>query len=365
MKIFCEKNDLLDSINIVQRSVSSKSNVQVLEGILLDAGNEFKLTGNDMEIGIECNVEADIMEKGKIVLNSKLFGDIVKRLPNLSVRIETESENTVTIKSGSAVFKINSMNPEGFPEIPEIEEKNSFEIEQKILKDMIRETVFAVGEDEYRPILKGSLIECVKKKLNIVSIDGFRIAIRRQYVENKLLNFGIVAPGKTLNEIARILKPTKDIVTISNSNNQIMFKTKKFKLVSRLLQGEFFDYKNAIPEDFETKVILDPKDLLSSMERAYLITAEDHEKNYPVYLDMNNDKMIITADTSKGSIREEIDVEIEGENIKIAFNPQYFIDALRVIEDEDIVIYFRSVGACTIKPVAGEKFIYMILPLVK
>lgn len=362
MKVICSKINLIESINIVQKAVSTKTTLPILEGILLEANEQFKLTGNDLEIGIECYVESDIKETGSIVLNSKMFGDIVRRLPESEVLIEVKENNLVVIECDNSHFEIKGLSASGYPALPAIKKENAFTIKQKVVRDMIRQTLFAVSTDENRPILTGSLMECNENSLIFVSIDGFRLALRKNISSNELSACNVVIPGKTLNEIVKILQPSDDNLTIYYSNNQILFDIGKCKIVSRLLEGEYLNFRSLIPQDFETKITVNTKDILSSIERASLITME--EKKYPVKFKITDDKIIMSSNTDIGAVREEIRVEMEGNKLEIGFNPRYFIDALKVIDDEKVNIHFTSnVGPCTIRPLNDDTFAYMILPV--
>lgn len=362
MKVACSKENLTEGINTVQKAVSAKSTLPILEGILLDATDELKLTGNDLELGIECRVPADVQETGSIVINSKIFGDIVRRLPDSEVFIEVTNNNMVVIECENTHFEIKGLPPEGFPALPEIKKENAFVISQEILRNMIKQTIFAVSIDENRPILTGSLMEYKEKTLTFVSIDGFRMALRNHSTENEAENIKVVIPGKTLNEILKILQPVKEDVSIYSTNNQILFDMKNCKVVSRLLEGEYLNYKSIIPNDHEIRIRVSTKELLAGIERASLVTVD--EKRYPVKFNISDDKMIITSNTDIGAVREEIRIEMDGGKIDIGFNPRYFIDALKVIDDEKIEIFFTSsVGPCTIKPIDDDSFAYMILPV--
>lgn len=362
MKVICSKENLIEGINIVQKAVSSKTTLQILEGILVEAGSEFKLTGNDLEIGIECFVEADIQNEGSIVINSKMFGDIVRRLPDSEVLIEVKENNLVIIECENSHFELKGIPATGFPALPTIKKENAFIIKQGLIRDMIKQTIFAISVDENRPILTGSLIECKNNELTFVSIDGFRLALRKINIDNDIANFSVVIPGKTLNEIVKILQSGDENITIYSSSNQVLFDLGQCKVVSRLLEGEYLNYKGIIPQDYETKLRVKTKELMSSIERASLISMD--EKKYPVKFTLDNDKIIISSNTELGAVREEIRVDIEGKNIEIGFNPKYFIDALKVIEVEEIDIYYTSsIGPCTMRSDQNENFAYMILPI--
>ena len=334
----------------------------ILEGILIEAREELKLTGNDLEIGIECLVEADIKKEGSIVLNSKMFGDIVRRLPESEILIEVKENNTVIIECENSHFELKGVPSDGYPAIPQIVKENFFKVSQKLIREMIRQTIFAVSVDENRPILTGSLIECQYNEMTIVSIDGFRMALRKSCNKNESSNFSVVVPGKTLNEIVKILQPIDEEITVYNSKNQILMDIGRCKMVSRLLEGEYLNYKSIIPKEHDTIIKIKTKDLLSSLERAYLITTED--KKYPVKINIGDEKIVISSNTEIGAVREEIRVEVDGSKLDIGFNPRYLIEALRVIEDEVINVYFTSsIGPCTIRPVESDSYEYMILPI--
>lgn len=362
MKVICSKENLLEGINIVQKAVSTKTTLQILEGILLEAEDQLKLTGNDLEIGIECLVEADIRDKGTIVLNSKMFGDIIRKLPDSEVLIEVKQNNTVIIECEKSHFELKGLPSSGFPALPTIEKQNSFDISQKLLRDMIKQTIFAISLDENRPTLTGSLFEYDGKILTIVSIDGFRLALRKGEISGGEEPFSVIIPGKTLNEISKILQAVDENTVVSTSKNQILFDLGNCKIVSRLLEGEFMNYKNVIPSEFGTKAQVDAKDLTSSFERASLITMD--EKKYPVKLTLDDESIIISSNTELGAVREEIKVELTGNRLEVGFNPKFFIDALKAVDEESININFTSsIGPCTITSISGDNFIYMILPV--
>lgn len=362
MKIICSKEDLMDGIATVQKAVSTKTTVPILEGILIEASDILKLTGNNLEIGIEYYIKCDIKSKGTIVLNSKMFGEIIRRLPDSEVLIEVKDNNMVNIECDNSHFQLKGISSEGYPSIPHIEKENEFRISQGLLKDMIRQTIFAVGVDPNRLIFTGSLMECKNEELRLVSIDGFRMSLRKNIVPQSTSNINVIVPGSTLNEVVKILQPVDDELIIYNSNSQVLFDMGKCKVVSRLLNGEYLNYRSVIPEEFETKIKIKTKEILSSIERASLMSSED--RKYPVKFNVTGDKMIITSNADMGAVREEIYVDTQGKDLEIGFNPRYFIEALKVIEDETIEIFFNSgVGPCTMKSMEEDKFAYMILPV--
>lgn len=362
MKVVCSKEKLLEGINTVQKAVPAKSTMQILEGILLKAVDNFKMTGNDLEIGIECCIEADIRKEGSIVLNSKIFGDIVRKLPDSEVLIEVKDNGKVIIECENSHFEIKGIPSEGYPELQLIENENLFITTQNFVRDMIRQTIFAVGFDDNRPVLKGILIESNGSELNFVAIDGFRMAHRKKTSKEEFSLIKVIVPGKTMNEIVKILQPEDSEMKIISSKNHVLFDLKNVKILSRIIDGEYLDYKSIIPSDFETVVFVEKKEILSSMERASLISNE--EKKYPLRFDIDDDKITLSSSTEIGTVREELRVEMNGKKMEIGFNPRYFIEALKVIEEEKIKIIFTSeIGPCTIFPVNGQEFAYMILPV--
>ncbi len=365
MKIICSKENLLEGITVVQKAVSTKTTLPILEGILLEADEKLKMTGNDLEIGIECYVEADVRRTGSIVLSSRMFGDIIRRLPESEVMIEVKENNAVSIECENSLFEIKGIAPEGFPAIPSVNKENGVRMSQRIIKDMIKQTIFAVSTDENRPILTGSLFEYKAGKFTIVSIDGYRLALRMMSTENETGDRNLVIPGKTLNEISKIIQAVDDDLYIYTTDNQILFDMGNCILVSRLLEGEYLNYNGIIPKEHETKVTVNTKELLACFERASLVITND-ERRYPVRLNISDDKIVITSNTEVGNVREEIRTEMEGLELEISFNPRYFVEALRVIENEMVNIYFTtSIGPCTIKPLQGEEFAYLVLPIRK
>lgn len=314
MKIICSKEKLAEGINIVQRAVSTRTTLPILEGILIEADEKVKLTGNDLEIGIECYVEADVREKGSIVLDSRMFGDIVRRMPDAEILIEVKENDTVLIECESSLFEIRGISSEGYPVLPTVTKEKGIKLTQKEVKDMIRQTIFATSPDENRPILTGSLFENKNGRFTVVSIDGYRLALRRTGIENDMEDMSIVIPGKTLNEISKIIQPVDEDMYIYTSGNQALFDMGNCIMVSRLLEGEYLNYEGIIPQEYETKVTIDTKKMLAGFERASLVITSE-ERRYPVNLDISGDRIVITSNTEVGKAREEITAEIEGRTL--------------------------------------------------
>lgn len=365
MKLVCSRDTLMEGINTVQKAVSSRSTLPVLEGILIECDSGIKLTGNDLEMGIEYYMNGDVLSKGSVVINSKMFGEIVRRLPDAEVSIEATENNTVIIDCNASHFEINGLKGEGFPALPVIKKENAFSISQKNLRDMIRQTLFAVSPDDNRPILTGTLIEIINGQLTLVSCDSYRVALRKSSIDNKEFNLSIVVPGKTLSEVGKILQPTEDKVEIYSTKNQIQFDMGNYKLVSRLLEGEYFRYRSFIPEEHGTTVTIDRQVLLAAIERASLVIVTD-ERRYPLNFDISGDNMRIHSSTNMGNANEQLKVEMKGNDLEIRFNPRYFMEALRAIDDEKVEISFTNdVGPCVVKPLEGDEYTYLIVPLRK
>ena len=368
MKIICEKEKLLKAINSVINGVASKTTMPVLEGILIQTNDkEVKLTTYDLEIGIEYIIECNVEEQGNTVVNAIMFSEIIRKLPNTDITITVNDNNLLVIECEGSLYKLATMNPDEFPELPKINVDNSIEIEQNLLKNMIRKTIFAVSNEENRPIFTGCLFEVKDNKLNVVAVDGYRLAIKSNLLNSKSNDFSVVIPGKTLNEINKIILDSFDSIKIGVSKNQALFEMEDCKIVTRLLDGEFLNYRNAVPTNWETRIRVNKNNIQNCFERIILISASsiEKEKKYPVKISIEIGKVTISCTNQTGDAKEEIYVTTEGKNIEAGFNPKYFLDALRNIDDQEVFIDFgTSIMPCIIRPVEeGGDYIYMILPI--
>ncbi len=364
MKLICSRDRLMEAISIVQKAVATRSTLPILDGILVEADTGVKLTGYDLETGIECQIEADVPEKGSVVINARMFGDIIRKLPDDVLSIETTSNMAVQIECGSTHFSIKGIRADDYPKIPTVEDAQQLGVKQHLFKDMIRQTLFAVSTDESRPILNGCYFNCDGSNLELVAIDGYRLALRKNTVGENLPSMKFIIPGKALSEVGRILAANETNVEIYTSLNHIMFNTGKVKLVSRLIQGEYMNYKGIIPQTAETTMTIAPQALLSAIERAALVITTG-ERRYPVRLTMPDDEtLVVNANTEMGTLREEITVSMSGNRIDIDFDPRYFLDALKVIDEDEISVVFNgSMGPCVLKPLDSQEFAYLVLPL--
>ena len=363
MKIICSKSNLLKSVSISLKAVPSKTTMPILECILIDATtNQIKFTTNDMELGIETIVEGTIEEKGMVALNAKIFYEIIRRLPDNDVTIKTDEKFAATITCEKAKFNIPGKSGEDFAYLPMIERDEPLTISQYTLKNMIYQTIFSIAVNDNNKLMTGELFEIKDNCLKIVSLDGHRIAIRRIELKDSYPDRKVVVPGKTLNEISKILSgEMDDQIDIYFSENHIMFKFDDTTVVSRLIDGEYFRIDQMLSSDYETKVTINKKEFLSCIDRATLLVKEGDKK--PIIIDIQDGAMELQINSAMGSMKEEIDINKEGKDIMIGFNPKFLIDALRVIDDEEISIYLVNPKApCFIRN-EEESYIYLILPV--
>ena len=369
MKIVCEKEKLLKGINSVIRAVPTRTTMPILEGILIQTNNnQLKLTSYDLELGIEYNMECNVIEEGNTVVNSIMFSEIIRKLPDTDINIEINENNLLVIECEGSLYKLATMNPDEFPELPKIVIENSIETDQTILKNMIRKTIFAVSIEENRPIFTGCLFEVVNNSLNVVAIDGFRMGWVSNSLSSASSDFKAVIPGKTLNEVNKIILDSFDSIKIGVSKNQAIFEMENCKVVTRLLDGEFLNYASVIPNNWETRIRVNKNILQNCFERISLISSSsiEKEKKYPVKISIEVGKVTISCTNQTGDAKEEMFTETEGKDLEIGVNPKYFLDALKAIDDEEIYISFgTNISPCVIKPVdeTARNYTYMILPI--
>ncbi|MEW8956780.1 DNA polymerase III subunit beta, partial [Clostridium sp.] len=298
---------------------------------------------------------------GRIVVDSKIFGEIVRKLPNSEIILESQENNILNIHCQKSDFELVHMNADEFPKLPKINENEFFSVPQGTLKNMIKGTSFAVAQDETRPILTGVLFEVKEKTLNLVALDGIRLALRSEILDTEN-TISAVIPGKTLNEVAKILEESEDIVNITFTTNHILFNLGVTKIISRLLEGEFINYSSIIPQEHKLNVTVKRQELQSCIERASLM-AKDGNSNL-IKLDIQPDNLIITSNSQLGKVREEVSIELQGESLQIAFNSKYLIDILKITEEEEVVLEFTSaVSPCIIKHKNTQNCEYLVLPV--
>lgn len=367
MKFICEKENLLLGLNAVSRTSVGRTTTPILEGILLTLkNNQLIMTTNDLEIGMEYTLDnCDAIEEGSTVVECRMFGEIIRKLPNSSITISVNDKKLLVIECEGSIYKLSTMNAEEFPVLPNVNIEKSIHISQRMLKDMIKKTIFAVSAEENRPIFTGCLFEIKNNNMCVVAVDGFRLALRKIMMTYDG-NFSAIVPGKYLNEIIKNLQDNDEIIDIGIAKNQALFELKNCKIVTRLLEGEFLNYNNVIPEDRETRIKVNKSALQGAVERAsiFSITASEKEKKYPIKMFVSLGSVIISCTSQVGDAKEEVIVETEGKELEIGFNPKYLLDALKVIEDEEIYMDFgTNISPCVIRPIADDKFTYMVLPV--
>lgn len=363
MKIICSKSNLLRGVNIVSKAVPTRTTMAILECILIDAStNEIKLMANDMELGIETKIEGTIEERGIIALDAKIFSEIVRKLPDNDVVIETDASFKTVITCEKAKFNIVGKSGDDFSYIPFIEKNEAVVISQFSLKEVIRQTIFSIADNDNNKLMTGELFEIKDNQLKVVSLDGHRISIRYIDLKNNYSDKKVVVPGKTLQEISKIIGGSVDEdVMIYITDNHIVFEFDTTTVVSRLIEGEYFKIDQMLSTNYETKVKINKKELLDCIDRSTLLVKEGDKK--PIIMNVTDGNMELKINSFIGSMNEDIDIEKEGKDILIGFNPKFFIDALRVIDEEEVSLYMVNPKApCFIKD-ENEKFIYLILPV--
>lgn len=361
MHLLCPKNSLQKSVTISLRAVPAKTTMNILECILIDASaGEIKFTTNDMELGIETIVEGTIYEKGIVAIDARIFSDIIRKLPDNDVDIRTDDKLNVTITCEKATFTIPGKSGDDFSYLPVLEKTDYIAISQFALKEIIRQTIFSIAANENNKLMTGELFEIRNGELKVVSLDGHRISIRKLLLKDSTLEKKVIVPGKTLIEISKILSgEVEDMVHIYFTENHIIFDFDQTTMVSRLIEGEYFKIDQMLTGDYETRMTINKKEFLNCIDRATLLVREGDKK--PIVIQIGDETLELKINTPLGSMDEQIDIQKEGKDILIGFNPKFLMDALKVIDDETINIYLVNAKApCVIK---DESYLYLILPV--
>ena len=363
MKFSCEKALLSAAVSVTSRTVAVKSSIPAMEGILIEAGSELRLTGYNLETGIQARVPSEITQTGSLVLPARLFGEIVRNLPDDMVVVSSQ-EYTVHIQCGPSKYKILATDAEEFPELPSVDQQNSLTIGQNVLRSMISQTLFAVSDNESRPVHTGSLFEIEGDSLTVVSVDGYRLALRREKVDERTGAdaFSFVVPGAALGEVEKICSGEEPVTVIQGARH-ILFRTGDNLLVCRRLEGEFLAYRNAIPRNNTIQVECAGRALLTSIDRVSLIISEKLKS--PLRCVFGDGVVDITTKTAIGDAADQCPIEGDGQGLEIGFNNKYLKDALKAAPAERLRLEFTSgVAPCVILPAEGEEnFIYMVLPV--
>ena len=363
MKLVFTKSNLNKAVGIVMKAVPTRTTMNILECILIDATtNEIKFTGNDMELGIETIVEGEIIEKGKIAIDAKLFSEIVRKLPDNDITLTTDSNNNALITCEKSKFNIAGKSGDDFSYLPAIIKDKMITLSQFQLKEVINQTIFSIAINDNNKMMTGELFEVNEGTLKVVGLDGHRIAIRNINLEGRADDVRVVIPGKTLQEISKILNAdAESFVNIYFTNNHVLFEFDQTHVVSRLIEGDYFKISQMLSNDYETKVSINKKEFLDSIDRANLLIREGDKK--PIIINITDGSLEVKVQSAIGSLNEDIDINKEGKDIMIGFNPKFLIDALRVIDDETVDIYLVNPKApCFIRD-KEENYIYLILPV--
>ena len=364
MKFSCEKALLQNAINVASRTVAQKSSIPALEGLLLHAENDLTISGYNMQTGIRTRLSADVTEQGELVLNARLFGDIIRKMPDDVITFSADDKQLVHLSCGDADFDILGLSAADYPELPEVEDDYCVSIQQKTLRAMIEQTSFAVSTNESRPVHTGALFEISDKGLTMVAVDGFRLAIRKEPLE-KIEGgaFSFVTPGSALNEVQKICEDTDDLAEITLGRRHILFEVGDTQLICRRLEGEFLDYKNAIPRKNPITLIADTRALITSIDRVSVVISDKLKS--PVRCTFDHDKVMLSAKTGNGEAKDICRLSGDGGGLEIGFNNRYLMDALRFAPADTVKIELNTgVSPAIIVPVDGEEnFLYMVLPV--
>ncbi|MCL2742171.1 MAG: DNA polymerase III subunit beta [Oscillospiraceae bacterium] len=411
MKFKCNKGMLAEAVASAQKAVSLKSTLPILEGLLLTVGDGLTLTGNDLEIAIQCEIPVQVIERGSVVMNCRLFSEMVRKLPDDIVTMSLSEENVIKVECGNARFEVKGLPAAGYPELPSVGRSNALRIGQATLREMIRRTRFAISVNDNRPILTGALFAKEDGEFTVVAIDGIRLALRKEILKagcgdeagdragdgqgsgegpgagdgggivgpdldggpdvtvigadgEELAradgDFSLVIPGKSLNELEKLLTGD-DEVTLYSSKNQALFDMGGCKVITRLLQGEYLKYRSMVTRESQTSIRFKVMDLLGVIDRISLIAMDD--KFVPICLDIKDDAIHVTSQTVQGSAAEEIAVEMRGNPLKVSYYPRYVMEVLRNIGDDEVTMNFNSnMGPSCIFPLEGDAYAYVVMP---
>lgn len=369
MKFLCDRSVLLNAITIASRTVSPKSTLPALEGILFETGmsglSSLTLTGYNLKTGIRTKLEADIQEEGRLVLNAKLLGDIIRKMPEGEITVISNEKLLVKLTCGASYFEIMGTEADEFPELPSVDAQTAFRIQEKKLQSMISQTLFAVSTNESRPVHTGSLFEIKDSELTIVSVDGYRLALRRELLDEETdFSTSFVVPGAALLEASRIAADSEELAAINMGSKHIMFSIGDSEIISRRLEGEFLDYRKSIPTAHQYDLYADRRELLNVFERVSLMISEKYKS--PVRCKFGDGILMLSAATAIGKATDECGVEGNAEGLEIGFNHRYMLEALRAAPDDKVKIELLSgVSPCVILPENPDNrsYLYLILPV--
>lgn len=364
LRFSCEKALLQSAVNTTSRAVAAKSSIPALEGILLEGGDTLTLSGYNMQTGIRTIVDAQVQSPGRIVLNARLFGEMIRKMPDDVIVFAADENLSVHLTCGDASFEILGLSADDYPELPEVDDQFSVDIRQGTLKAMINQTSFAVSTNESRPVHTGSLFEVGDQDLTVVSVDGFRLALRREPLDRAEGGaFKFVAPGSALNEVEKICEDSDEKVTIIQGKRHLLFEAGATQLICRRLEGDFLDYKNAIPRNNPIRLTVDTKTMLGSLDRVSVVISEKLKS--PVRCVFENGRVLLSAKTGAGEAKDICPLDGDGNGLEIGFNNRYLMDALRYAPADSVTLELNtSISPAVIVPADGEEsFLYMVLPV--
>lgn len=363
MKIICTKSELLNGVSIVSKAVPSKTTMSILQCILIDAdADQIKLVANDMELGIETVIQGSIAEKGKIALDARMLFDIIRKLPDSDITITTDASLKANISCEKAKFNIIGKPADEFPVLAQLDHSDSITLSQYTLKEVIRQTIFSISDNDNSPLMTGELFDINEDNLRVASLDGHRISIRNVKLKNVYSPKKVVVPGKSLSEISKIIGDDTDKnVSIFFTPNHILFEFDNTVVLSRLIEGEYFNVDQMITKDYETKVTVSKKDLFDCIDRSTLLVKEGDKR--PIIVDIREGSLELKINSTFGSMDEEIDISKEGKDIMIGFNPKFVMDVLKVIDSDEINMYMvNPKSPCFIRD-DDDSYIYLVLPI--
>lgn len=362
MIIKCLRENLSYGLQNVQRAISMKKTIPILEGVLIKAiDNHLIITATDLELGIETRIPAEVIEEGEVVVTSGKFIELIKKLPNINIELHKE-ENNLKIKYPNSEFEIKGFDANEFPLLPEIKENFNFTIKTSNLNSLIRKTIFASSADESRPVFNGALFNISENEIKMVTTDSHRLAVNKLKINNSSDYINIIIPRKTLNEIQKIFKDDEEIIKIFGNDNQVCFENSDTKIISRIIEGSFPNFEQVIPGSFQTNMKLNRKDFMETIERASLFV-DTIDNLSIVKLNINNSNINISSNSETGYLNENLNAYVDGDDLEISFNSRYLIEALKVIEAKDIEFKFSGNLSPAIITENNENYIYLVLPL--
>lgn len=363
MKIICTKSELLNGVSIVSKAVPSKTTMSILQCILIDASEDkIKLVANDMELGIETTINGTIEEKGKIALDARVIQDMIRKLPDSDITITTDASLKTNITCEKAKFNIIGKPGEEFSALPQIDHSDSIVVSQYTLKEVIKQTIFSISDNDNSPIMTGELFDIHEDNLRVASLDGHRISIRNVKLKNVYSSKKVIVPGKALSEVSKIIGDDTDKnVSIFFTPNHILFEFDDTLVLSRLIEGEYFNVDQMITKDYETKVVVNKRELFDCIDRSTLLVKEGDKR--PIIIDIRDNNLELKINSTIGSMNEDIDITKEGKDIMIGFNPKFVMDVLKVIDSDEINMYMvNPKSPCFIRD-DEDTYVYLVLPI--